>query len=646
MFYSIELLGKKTALGAVWVAAHGKKLNRNKVMGVNIVETCNKIMDPEVPHALRLQGILVGGVVLIFSKQQAFLLDDCNEMMKKVRAVAANGDSKLLGKGRATARRQAITLPEPGDHEMRLLVQDFDIGFLHVDNGMAGNHNAVVEGDMFIMPAMEPSMAAASEGALGAGGAGQTVDQGLSAMRDMDLDAALHYEQPERFEAGGMDLDLTYDPLPQPNLAINPLPDPTGLAAPKEPPTDLPPPAAERGTPWGTPGGLPGADGADNRHGGAEDGAALQAKGTEVAGAAAQARRRTRKRHGGPIFDEAVIIDSKVIRSWTTDSTELVKPRGRVLPAHAAAAACAQALLHRPAVEAAGAGAQWAPTIARLLEKRVSAPARGSEESAEHFGRAKRKRTSLAPADDVAVGGSPPLPGEGDLGPLEAAPEPDAPAFNDAPLPDGGLPYGDDDGMELLRALSTPGSHGNARLGITPGSSNPLGPGSVQARHSRPSSGKRPSSGDGQPSDRWTPSDPGSRRLSNVEEGGAPGVEGALDDLLPLDEALEGGPDADALTQFQAGGGSLLEESASATQTQVAGTPPDAQARARGLAHVLRERFAKAKELSLFALTASMTRKQAACLFYQVCVMNAGNLVKACQVEPYDDITICSGAML
>ena len=37
---------------------------------------------------------------------------------------------------------------------------------------------------------------------------------------------------------------------------------------------------------------------------------------------------------------------------------------------------------------------------------------------------------------------------------------------------------------------------------------------------------------------------PGSRRLSDVDEGGAagaPGVEGALDDLLPMDDTLEGG---------------------------------------------------------------------------------------------------------
>ena len=36
----------------------------------------DKILEPEVPHALRLQGVLVGGVTIIFNKQQKYLLGD------------------------------------------------------------------------------------------------------------------------------------------------------------------------------------------------------------------------------------------------------------------------------------------------------------------------------------------------------------------------------------------------------------------------------------------------------------------------------------------------------------------------------------------------------------------------------------------
>ena len=47
----------------------------------------NKIMDPEVPQALRLQAILVGGIVIVHAKQQGFLLEDAQEML--VRPAAA-----------------------------------------------------------------------------------------------------------------------------------------------------------------------------------------------------------------------------------------------------------------------------------------------------------------------------------------------------------------------------------------------------------------------------------------------------------------------------------------------------------------------------------------------------------------------------
>jgi N terminus of Rad21 / Rec8 like protein len=41
----------------------------------------DNIMRPEVPQALRLQGILMGGVVIIYSRQTQFLLEDCKEVM-------------------------------------------------------------------------------------------------------------------------------------------------------------------------------------------------------------------------------------------------------------------------------------------------------------------------------------------------------------------------------------------------------------------------------------------------------------------------------------------------------------------------------------------------------------------------------------
>jgi hypothetical protein len=41
----------------------------------------NQILSPDVPHSLRLQGILIGGVVVVFNRQAVYLLEDMQDMM-------------------------------------------------------------------------------------------------------------------------------------------------------------------------------------------------------------------------------------------------------------------------------------------------------------------------------------------------------------------------------------------------------------------------------------------------------------------------------------------------------------------------------------------------------------------------------------
>lgn len=98
------------------IAAHGKKLNKGKVLQVHVGETwyvvwastramhrrfqcvlrktttpmtpqasipirSEVLMNPEVPQALRLQAVLAGGVVVIQHRQVTYLLDDCNDAL-------------------------------------------------------------------------------------------------------------------------------------------------------------------------------------------------------------------------------------------------------------------------------------------------------------------------------------------------------------------------------------------------------------------------------------------------------------------------------------------------------------------------------------------------------------------------------------
>ena len=42
----------------------------------------NQILSPDVPHSLRLQGILIGGLAIVFDRQQSYLLEDLQGEIK------------------------------------------------------------------------------------------------------------------------------------------------------------------------------------------------------------------------------------------------------------------------------------------------------------------------------------------------------------------------------------------------------------------------------------------------------------------------------------------------------------------------------------------------------------------------------------
>ncbi|GLI66951.1 hypothetical protein VaNZ11_011006, partial [Volvox africanus] len=84
-------------------------------------------MQPDVPHSLRLQGILIGGVVIVFNRQQLYLLEDLQDMLRKVTAAKAPERSAaavvktVLHRGRDKARVEAITLVEDTAPDMMMM---------------------------------------------------------------------------------------------------------------------------------------------------------------------------------------------------------------------------------------------------------------------------------------------------------------------------------------------------------------------------------------------------------------------------------------------------------------------------------------------------------------------------------------------
>ncbi|KAL3148282.1 hypothetical protein ABBQ38_013748 [Trebouxia sp. C0009 RCD-2024] len=393
------------------------------------------------------------------------------------------------------------------------------------------------------------------------------------------------------------------------------------------------------------------------------EGAARQAR--------AKAKGRGRKRSTPLIIDDAdaVQIRGTVFRAWTQNTDELVleRPHKLLRPLlvsqypgcrPSALPSGADLLCGAPLSAMCGQGGKWGEELQPLFVSRVTPnTAQGDrchQEKPQQQPEYQEVDTQEMHPQDMGV-----LDEVALAGPTAAAADIDLPEHtaNDIFLLE------EEVEVERLRAaLATPGSmseqdHAKAvQLGLTPGSSNPLER-RGQKKQKRTSSGFRVESGS-----RPTEDSPHSqRRLSDlmvgvdVGEVGL-GLEGHLEDLIApelegmpqqedaLDQRLEA---AGGLTQFQ-----LMEDSAPATQTQRAVTDAITK-NTLSMIGLLRDRFTDLEEqgseepaLSVFQMTASLTRPQAAKLFYQICVTHSNNFIQATQGAPYGDILINRGAFL
>ena len=61
-------------------------------------------MDPAIPHALRLQAVLVGGLVVIHAKQTVYILEDAEAAFRRLLDLAVAGGGGGVG-GSAVAGR-------------------------------------------------------------------------------------------------------------------------------------------------------------------------------------------------------------------------------------------------------------------------------------------------------------------------------------------------------------------------------------------------------------------------------------------------------------------------------------------------------------------------------------------------------------
>jgi hypothetical protein len=133
MFYSSQLLSRKSPLGIVWLASHseGKKLKRTQLYDFSIVSSCESIINPEAPLALRLSGQLLLGVVRIYSRKLAFLETDARNAIDGLQRNDGSLTSVDLPDGGIAAER-SITLNRRnaggvGANNANMLFPSFDV---------------------------------------------------------------------------------------------------------------------------------------------------------------------------------------------------------------------------------------------------------------------------------------------------------------------------------------------------------------------------------------------------------------------------------------------------------------------------------------------------------------------------------------
>ncbi|RLN30415.1 sister chromatid cohesion 1 protein 1 [Panicum miliaceum] len=116
MFYSHQLLARKAPLGQIWMAATlHSKINRKRLDKLDIIKICEEILNPSLPMALRLSGILMGGVVIVYARKVKLLYDDVSRLLIEINEawrIKPATDPTVLPKGKAQAKYEAVTLPE------------------------------------------------------------------------------------------------------------------------------------------------------------------------------------------------------------------------------------------------------------------------------------------------------------------------------------------------------------------------------------------------------------------------------------------------------------------------------------------------------------------------------------------------------
>ena len=105
MFYIPELLSGKGQWAVIWLAAtYPDRLNKRVLIQTNIGGLALEVAEPTIPLSLRLSAILMRGVVVIYDRQVKYLLNDTNDIYRKLNSVFSKEDKQAPTRARTTVR--------------------------------------------------------------------------------------------------------------------------------------------------------------------------------------------------------------------------------------------------------------------------------------------------------------------------------------------------------------------------------------------------------------------------------------------------------------------------------------------------------------------------------------------------------------
>ncbi|CAL5227905.1 g10948 [Coccomyxa viridis] len=605
--------------------------------------------------------------------------DDCNDIVRKVQGLTEQQrTATTLTKDKQKARPDKITLqgldtmaPDDiiaGGGLLERIFQDID-----------APQTPHLGEDMFVMQTLDSSMDIHTPGrdSMELGSAMEFTPNPRAGLADIDFDAALTLDQPERFDAPEMEVDLpdmegapfTHTPEAEQEVHTRTPEQDQEILLPDAADQDMVPPLEGFETPPAEAGSEP------KQAEEALQDAALQPEDMPLTPtlpeednppAAAQGRRRGKRKTTATIImddPEHILLDRKVYREWTVNREPLLTDRPK--RAYTAPPVAAFELLPTPCSGA------WPADLLGMLQSRVEIPHAGGRKKrskAEDDKMEYRPEAELVTMDiDQWLEDAAAAPGDAAWpSPEQHAEAQMDPLMDDVPgedIPDEAelLALAEEEGLpveQLRAAMETPQAAAEQlktlQQGMASGSSKHSSLASLLARRARGSSRGRSSSVT-KPAGSDKSLGSTIRRLSDVREDDAPVnfgmAAGDLDALLPaLPEAEEPEPvQPGLLTQFQLLGDSLMEATERQTQpTQRTLLNKNTVA----IMKALQQQFQAKEEatgasptLSVDDLTAAMTKREAARIFYQICAVTSIGFVAADQEQPYGDILLTPGSM-